>query len=66
MQFLGDILEVDDGIDVERGFCLFWQNVLTDVFLETASELRDVLNLQRETYGISVTTEVLKQVATGS
>ena len=63
MQFLVDILEVDDGIDVEGGLRLLRQDMLIDIFLETATELGYVLNLQREADGIGMTAEVLQQVA---
>ena len=64
MQFLGDILEVNHGVDVQCGLRLLWQDMLADIFLETATELRDILYSQREAYGISMSSEVQQQVAT--
>ena len=46
VQFLGDILEIDDGIDVESGLRLFGQDVLVDILLEPPTELWNVLDLQ--------------------
>ena len=64
MQFLSDVLEVDLFFDFERGLCLFRKDVLIDVLLETAPELRDVFNLQRQTNSIGMSTEVLQQITT--
>ena len=64
MQFLRDILEIDDRIDIEGCLRLFGQDMFGDIFLETATELRDILNLQGEAYGIGMTAEVLEQIAT--
>ena len=61
MQFLVDILEVDDGIDVERGLRLFRQDMFVDIFLETATEFGDILDLQRQADGIGMTAEVLNR-----
>lgn len=66
VQTLGNILKVDNRIDIECSLSLFRLNVLHDVFLEAAAELRDVLDLERKTNSIGVTAKVLEQVATGS
>ena len=39
VQLLGDILEVDLFLDVERCLCLLRQDMGVDIFLETATEL---------------------------
>ena len=64
VQFLCDILEVDDCIDIEGCFRLLGQDMFGDIFLETATELRDILDFQGETNGIGMTAEVLEQIAT--
>ena len=63
-QSLINLLEVELHIDVERLLGLLRQDVVTDILLETTTELRDVFLAQGESYGIGVTTEVLQQVAT--
>ena len=62
-QFLGDVLEVDHRLDVEYRLCLFGQDVLVNIRLETLFESRDILHLHRETGSIGVTAEVGEQVA---
>ena len=64
VQLLGDILEVDFFLNLECGLRLFREDMLVDIMLETASELRDILDLQRETDGIGMSAEILQQVAT--
>ena len=64
MQLLGHVFEIDHGIDVECGLSLFGEDMLVDIFLEAPSEFRDVLNLHGETDGISMSAEILQQVAT--
>ena len=46
MQFLGDILEVNHGVNVQRSLRLLRQDMFADIFLETATELRDILDSQ--------------------
>ena len=46
MQLLCHILEVDHGVDIQHSLRLLRQDVFTDIFLETATELRDILDLQ--------------------
>ena len=64
VQFLGDLLEVDHGIDIEGSLCLFGLDMFHHVLLETAAELGDILDLHGETDGIGMAAEVLQQVAT--
>ena len=64
VQTLGNILKVDNRIDIECSLSLFRLNVLHYIFLEAAAELRDVLDLERKAYSIGVTAKVLEQIAT--
>ena len=65
VQLLGDVLEIDHLLNVERGLCLLWQDVLVNILLETAAELRNVLNRQRQADGVSVASEIVKDVTAG-
>ena len=62
VQLLGDVLEVDDGLDVNLLLGLLGHDVGADIFLEAATELRDVLGTQRQAHGIGMSAEVLEQV----
>ena len=64
VQFLGDILEVHLFLNFQGGLRLFGEDMLVDILLETTSELWDILDFQRETYGIGMSSEVLQQITT--
>ena len=58
----GDVLEVDDGVDVEAGAGLLAMDVGGHELLEASRELGHVLHLHRQAGGIGVSAEVLEQV----
>ena len=64
MQFLGYLLEVNHGVDIQRGFRLLRQDMLADIFLEAATELGDILDSQCESHGVGMSAKVHQQVAT--
>ena len=60
VEFEIDLVEVEHSGDVERGLCLFVENVFGHVGFETAREFRHVLHSQRESGGIGVSAEVFE------
>ena len=64
METLGDVLEVDDSIDVEHGLCLFGLYVLIDIMLEATAKLRNVIPTERQSGSVGVAAEVDEHVAT--
>ena len=62
VQLLGDVLEVDYLLNVERGLSLFGQDMLVDILLETATELGNILDGQRQANSVGVASEVFKDV----
>ena len=62
VHLLGDVLEVNHLLNVEHGLSLFGQDVLVDILLETATELGNVLDGQRQTDSIGVATKVFENV----
>ena len=62
LQRLGDVLEVDDGIDVQESLGLLRHDMLLHVLLESLPELLHLVPSQRESGSIGVTTEVDEQV----
>ena len=62
VEFEIDLVEVEHSGDVERGLCLFVENVFGHVGFEAARKFRHVLHSQRETGGIGVSAEVFEQV----
>ena len=60
----GNVLEVDDGMNVKIRTRLLWINVLMHVCLESSAELIHILHLHRQACRIGVTTKVVEQILT--
>lgn len=63
MQLARYIFEVDYGVNVEYGFCLFGLYVLVNIFLKTFHEFGHILPFQCQTGSVSVPSKVYQQVA---
>ena len=62
MQFLGNILEVDNRINIQYGFTLFRLDVFLDIGLETSAELLYISPFHCHSGGIGMSAEVQQQV----
>ena len=58
MQVFINVLEVNDSVYIEDGFCLFWLNMLLYILMEALAEFRDVISTQSESCSIGVASEI--------
>ena len=62
VKLLGDILEVDNGIDMQHRLRLLRLDMVIHILLETLSKLLDFIPFQCQTGSIGVSAEVHEQV----